>query len=102
MDTLVGVVSEYYAVHRDWAYKDVWEEWVVDDFVGSYMSRLSSFGLRPPDRLGEVARFVDDMHHSVAIALAAIWPLNFWRIDPMGPADYEWFENHYPSPRMGA
>ena len=28
-----------------------------------------------------------DMHHSVAIALAAIWPLNFWRIDPMGLAD---------------
>jgi hypothetical protein len=55
-----------------------------------------AFGLRPPDRLGEVARFVEDMHHSVAIALAAIWPLNFWRIDPMGPADYEWFENHYP------
>ncbi len=40
MDTLVGVVSEYYAVNRPWAYKDVWEEWVVDDFVGSYMSRL--------------------------------------------------------------
>jgi alkene monooxygenase alpha subunit len=96
MDTLVGVVSEYYSVARPWAYKDVWEEWVVDDFIGSYMSRLSSFGLRPPDRLGQVARFVDDMHHSAAIALAAIWPLNFWRIDSMGPADYEWFENHYP------
>jgi methane monooxygenase component A alpha chain/propane monooxygenase large subunit len=36
------------------------------------------------------------MHHSAAIALAAIWPLNFWRIDPLGPADYEWFENAYP------
>ena len=54
-------------------------------------------GSRPPDRLGEVApvrRRTCTTH--VAIALAAIWPLNFWRIDPMGPADYEWFENHYP------
>jgi methane monooxygenase component A alpha chain/propane monooxygenase large subunit len=96
MDTLVGVASEYFAVNRPWAYRDVWEEWVVDDFVGSYMSRLSPFGLRPPDRLADVARFVDDMHHSAAIALAAIWPLNFWRTDAMGPADYEWFEHHYP------
>ncbi|WP_239591536.1 methane monooxygenase [Mycolicibacterium tusciae] len=96
MDTLVGVLSEYFAVERPWAYKDVWEEWVVDDFVGSYMSRLSPFGLKPPARLGEVARFVNEMHHSVAIALAAMWPPNFWRTDPMGPADYEWFENHYP------
>jgi alkene monooxygenase alpha subunit len=96
MDTLVGVASEYYAVNRPWAYRDVWEEWVVDDFVGSYMSRMAPFGLRPPDRLADVARYVEDMHHSAAIALAAIWPLNFWRCDAMGPADYEWFETHYP------
>jgi hypothetical protein len=25
-----------------------------------------------------------------------MWPLNFWRSDAMGPADFEWFENHYP------
>jgi alkene monooxygenase alpha subunit len=96
MDTLVGVLSEYYAVNRPWVYRDVWEEWVVDDFIGSYMSRLDQFGLRPPARLADVARFVDDMHHSAAIALAAIWPLNFWRIDPLTPADFAWFENAYP------
>jgi methane monooxygenase component A alpha chain/propane monooxygenase large subunit len=96
MDTLVGVVSEYYSVNRLWRYRDVWEEWVVDDFIGSYMTRLKEFGLRPPRRLPDVARFVDDMHHSAALALAAIWPLNFWRIDPLTERDYEWFENAYP------
>ena len=96
MDTLVGVVSEYYSVNRPWVYRDVWEEWVVDDFIGSYMSRLDQFGLRPPARLADVARFVDDMHHSAAIALAAIWPLNFWRIDPLTRADFDWFERAYP------
>ena len=29
-------------------------------------------------------------------AFAAMWPLNFWRSDAMGPADFECFENHYP------
>jgi methane monooxygenase component A alpha chain/propane monooxygenase large subunit len=96
LDTVVGVVSEYYAVHRPWVYKDVWEEWVVDDFIGSYMNRLKEFGLHPPRRLPDVARFVNDMHHSAALALAAIWPLNYWRIDPLDERDFEWFEAAYP------
>ena len=96
MDTLMGVVSEYYAVHRPWVYRDIWEEWVVDDFIGSYMSRLAEFGLEPPARLADVTRFVDDMHHSVAMILAALWPLNFWRIDPLHDADFDWFERAYP------
>lgn len=96
MDTLVGVVSEYYSHNRPWVYRDVWDEWVGDDFIGSYMNRLARFGLKTPARVNDVARYVDDMHHSAAIALAAIWPLNFWRIDAMTERDYEWFEANYP------
>lgn len=96
MDTLVGVVSEYYAHDRPFVYREVWDEWVGDDFIGSYMNRLARFGLKPPARIGDVARFVDDMHHSAAIALAAIWPLNFWRFDALTEKDYEWFEKAYP------
>lgn len=96
MDTLVGVVSEYNAKNRPWVYRDVWEEWVVDDFIGSYMNRLAPFGLKPPRFLNDVARYVDDMHHSAALALAAIWPLNFWRTDMMTDTDFDWFEKAYP------
>jgi methane monooxygenase component A alpha chain/propane monooxygenase large subunit len=96
IDTLLGVVSEYYAVHRPWVYRDVWEEWVVDDFIGAYMTRLAEFGLEPPARLADATRFVDHMHHSVAMTLAALWPLNFWRIDPLRDADFDWFERAYP------
>lgn len=96
IDTLLGVVSEYYAVHRPFVYRDIWEEWVVDEFIGSYMGRLAEFGLEPPARLADVTRFVDTMHHSVAMTLAALWPLNFWRIDPLRDADFDWFERAYP------
>lgn len=96
LDTLVGVVTEYHAEVRPWAYRSVFEEWVLDDFVGSYTRRLDRFGLKPPARIEDAARFVEGAHHATAIALAAIWPLNFWRVEAPGPQDYEWFEKHYP------
>ena len=75
---------------------DQWQEWVVDDFVGGYIDRLTEFGVQPPQRLGKAAEDVRWSHHTIGQVFAAVWPLNFWRSDAMGPADFEWFENNYP------
>jgi len=96
LDALVGWQSEYGATVRPWAYKDQWQEWVVDDFVSSYLDRMTDLGIRPPERLGKVAHDVQWLHHTLGMALAAFWPLNFWRSDAMYEPDFEWFENHYP------
>ncbi|MDT7693670.1 MAG: propane 2-monooxygenase large subunit, partial [Pseudonocardiales bacterium] len=34
--------------------------------------------------------------HRVAQFFATGWPVNYWRIDPMTDADFEWFEHKYP------
>ena len=96
LDTLVGYVTEYFADKKPWPYKKAFEEWVLDDFVGSYTRRLDRFGLRAPARIEDATRFVEGSHHAVAIALAAVWPLNFWRVTAPSPEEYEWFETHYP------
>lgn len=96
LDGLVGWQSEYGARVRPWAYKDQWQEWVVDDFVGSYLERLEPFGITPPRRLAHAARDVEWSQHTLGIVFAAIWPLNFWRSDAMDARDAEWFETHYP------
>jgi len=96
LDALVGFASEYGARTRPWSYHDQWQEWVVDDFVGGFIERLSEFGVQPPSRLGAAANAVPWLHHTTAQVFAAIWPLNFWRMDAQGPADFEWFENNYP------
>jgi methane monooxygenase component A alpha chain/propane monooxygenase large subunit len=96
LDALVGWQAEYGARQRPWAFKDQWQEWVVDDFVGSYVERLTQFGITPPKRLAQAARDLDWMQHTVGLVLAAIWPLNFWRSDAMDARDAEWFEAHYP------
>ncbi|KWW99077.1 methane monooxygenase [Carbonactinospora thermoautotrophica] len=96
LDALVGWQSEYGATVRPHSFREMWEEWVVDDFVGSYVDRLTEFGVRPPARLGAAAESVRWMHHTIGMVFAAIWPLNFWRSDPMRPEDFDWFESHYP------
>jgi hypothetical protein len=96
VDAVTGFQAEYGARRRPWAYKDQWQEWVVDDFVGSYLERLSGFGVRPPQRLGKAAEDVRWMQHTIAQVFASVWPLNFWRSDAMAPEDFDWFEQHYP------
>jgi 1,2-phenylacetyl-CoA epoxidase catalytic subunit len=96
LDALVGWQSEYGATARPWAYKDQWQEWVADDFVGGYLDRLSEFGVQAPSRVAQAVADVEWSHHTIGQVMAAIWPLNFWRSDAMGPKDFEWFEKHYP------
>jgi methane monooxygenase component A alpha chain/propane monooxygenase large subunit len=60
------------------------------------MERLTDFGIQVPERLPKVAEDVTWLHHTTATALAAIWPVNFWRSPIMGPADFQWFEASYP------
>ena len=96
IDALVGWQAEYGARERPWSYKAQWEEWVVDDFVGNYIDRLSQFGVKAPSRLAAAANDVTWSHHTLGQVLSAVWPLNFWRSDAMTPPDFEWFETHYP------
>jgi 1,2-phenylacetyl-CoA epoxidase catalytic subunit len=96
LDAVVGYTTEYGARQRPWSYKNQWEEWVVDDFVGGFISRLEEFGVRPPSRLAAAANDVTWGHHTTAQIFGAIWPLNFWRMDAPEPADVQWFEDHYP------
>ncbi|MDQ2959430.1 MAG: methane monooxygenase [Candidatus Dormibacteraeota bacterium] len=96
LDALTGHQAEYGATTRPWSYRKQWEEWVGDDFLGSYMERFTEFGLRVPERASKVADDVTWLHHTTGMALSAIWPLNHWRSPLQGPKDFEWFEANYP------
>ena len=96
LGAIIGWQSEYGARRRPWAYKDQWQEWVVDDFIGGYLERLADFGVLPPRRLAQATHTSRWAHHSIGQVLATIWPLNYWRSDAMDAADCDWFEKHYP------
>src|SRR5258705_11669945 len=85
LDALVGHQAEYGATVRPWAYRDQGEEWVGDDFVSSYMERLTPFGVQVPQRVAKGAEDVTWLHHPTGMALSAHCPFNCVRAPLVAP-----------------
>ena len=96
LDTFASAVWDYFQANRSSSYVEKWKEWIGEDWRGRYMSRLEPFGLRPPTDFDLAADRVPWVGHTIMAAASALWPLAFWRFDPMSEADFEWFENKYP------
>jgi len=96
LDPFLTLVYDYSSSARSRSYLEYWEEWVWADWVGAYMDRLAPFGIdRPPS--ADLARSnVRWLGHELACLTAAMWPIQFWRQDPMTEADFWWFEDKYP------
>ncbi|MGH8007655.1 MAG: YHS domain-containing protein [Candidatus Binatia bacterium] len=95
VDSAVAMLTEYYTVNKTEAYKDVWQHWIIDDWVNSYIGRLEKFGLKPPRWLDLTYRNIQWRSHTTAMFLHASWPLMFWRFDTPNARDMEWLEKHY-------
>ena len=96
-DPFLGVIYDYFPKVRgskSWA--EYWDEWIWEDFGGSYMARLEPFGLRPPATFGQSRDNVRVAQHQAAMFAYAAWPLQFFRFDVPTPADFEWLEGKYP------
>jgi hypothetical protein len=96
LDNFLGAVYDYFPKIRLKSYREYWEQWVWEDWVGSYIERLSPFGLQTP-RWAEQARFdVQWGGHTIGMISHALWPIHHWRSDPLDDEDFEYLENHYP------
>jgi methane monooxygenase component A alpha chain/propane monooxygenase large subunit len=93
-----ALVYEYGATTRPKrSFKMLWEEWVLEQFYGSYMSKLEKFGITIPDDLiTDLKYWITWAPHTLGVFAKMVWPFMWFRQDPLGPADYEYFEHHYP------
>lgn len=96
IDSFLGTLTDYFSVNRLQPYKQMWQQWVIEDWVGSFIARLEKFGLKPPRWLPQAQKNTNWMHHSIAMSAFALWPVSFWRYDVMTDKDCEWFEKNYP------
>ncbi|MDB5066861.1 MAG: hypothetical protein JWM18_3295 [Chloroflexi bacterium] len=96
LDPFVAGVYDYAQVTRSSSYLEKWREWIAEDWVGSYISRLEPFGLKAPSTLALAEERVRWCGHTAAMVGMAGWPLVFWRQQTLTPADFEWFEEKYP------
>lgn len=96
LDPFMGVVYDYFQTNRSTSYLEKWNEWIGNDWAGSYIAKLEPFGLKAPRWFDEAQERMKWVGHSAAMIAAAAWPLQYWRTDPLNDADFEWFENKYP------
>ena len=102
VDAAIGVFIEYGTKDRRKdreSYAEMWRRWYYDDYYRSYLVPLEKYGLKVPHEVVEEGwnRIWNKGYvHKVAQFFATGWPVNYWRIDPMTPEDFEWFEHKYP------
>lgn len=102
IDAAIGTFVEYGTMDRRRereSYAEMWRRWVYEDYYRGYLAPLERYGLTVPhDLVAEAAERIERSGyvHRIAQFFAAGWPLNFWRIDPLTDADFEWFEHKYP------
>lgn len=96
LDPFLGVVYDYFQANRSSSYGEQWQEWIAEDWVGSYIGKMEPYGLQVPRWYQEAADRMKWVGHTAAMFAFATWPLHYWRFDPLTDADCEWFEDKYP------
>ena len=96
IDNFLGGVNDYFSKVRVKSYKEFWQQWVCEDWAGSYIERLEPFGLQVPRWIHDAKRHVEWGGHSAAMVSAALWPVHAWRSDYMTEEDFAFFEDKYP------
>lgn len=96
IDAFVGGVQDYYQYNRSCSYGEKWNEWVADDWVGSYVSKLEPFGLKIPRGFEAARERVQWVGHTAAMVGFTAWPFAYWRLDAPQAPDMAWLEQKYP------
>ncbi|GAQ35500.1 methane monooxygenase component A alpha chain [Mycobacterium pseudoshottsii JCM 15466] len=96
IDNFLGGVNDYFSKARVKSYKEFWQQWIWEDWAGSYIERLEPFGLHVPRWMDDAKRHVEWGGHTAAMVSAALWPVHAWRSDYMTDEDFTFFEDKYP------
>lgn len=96
LDNFQGAVYDYFSKVRLKSYKEYWEQWIWEDWAGSYIERLEPFGLKVPRWIHDARRHVEWGGHTAAMVSAALWPVHAWRSDCMFDDDFAFLEDKYP------
>jgi hypothetical protein len=96
IDPFMVGVYDYFQINRSASYLEKWKEWIGEDWVGSYISRLEPFGLKAPRWLPQAEERLRWSGHTASMVGYAGWPLVYWRPTQLSDADFEWFEEKYP------
>lgn len=92
----VGTVIDYFARHKAQSYKEMYQRYVVHNFIGGLVDDLGEFGFGRPRFLDVAVAELDDYSHSLWRGLYMYKHLLLHKVFPPTERDVEFFEAKYP------
>lgn len=92
----VSLVVDYFGRNKALSFKEAFQRYVVENFVGGLVDDLSDFGFQPPRFLPQAMAELDDTSHSLFRVLYQYKHVLFNKVFQPLDSDIEFFEAKYP------
>jgi phenol hydroxylase P3 protein len=92
-----SLIPDYFAKRKYISFKEMYQRYVVDNFVAGMIEDLSEFGLKPPRHLEQAKAELDDYSHSLYRGLYQYKNVLFNRMFVPTAEDIEFFQANYPT-----
>lgn len=97
VDALAGsIFFDYFAKNKVMSYKEAFQKYFVDDFIGGLVSDLGPYGLREPKYLPDMLSDMDSLSHTVWKYLYTRKKGLWFKVFQPDEQDKEWLREKYP------
>jgi phenol hydroxylase P3 protein len=97
IDALAGsIFFDYFAKNKVMSYKEAFQKYFVDDFIGGLVSDLGPYGLREPKYLPAMLSDMDSLSHTVWKYLYTRKNALWFKVFQPDDQDKEWLREKYP------
>jgi phenol hydroxylase P3 protein len=92
----LGVIPDYFAKRKALPMKQMFQRYIVDNYVAGMVEDLGDLGLQPPRFLDDAVREMEDAGHSLFRTLFQYKHMLFNKMFVPTDTDMEFFAEHYP------
>jgi phenol hydroxylase P3 protein len=97
VDALAGsIFFDYFAKNKVMSYKEAFQKYFVDDFIGGLVNDLGRYGLKEPRFIQEMLDEMDVLSHLVWKYLYQRKKLLWFKVFQPDDEDIDWLKDNYP------
>jgi phenol hydroxylase P3 protein len=93
----VGTIPDYFAKRKYIPYQQMYQRYVVDNFIAGMIDDLAEFGLKPPRFLDDAIAELPDYSHTLYRTLFQYKNVLFNKMFVPTDDDLSFFNEHYPT-----
>ncbi|MGQ0843795.1 MAG: hypothetical protein ACT4QF_06635 [Sporichthyaceae bacterium] len=92
----IGMIPDYFAKRKYIPYQQMYQRYVIDNFIAGMVDDLAEFGLKPPRFLDDAKAELPDYSHTLYRTLFQYKNVLFNKMFVPTDHDMEFFTDHYP------